>query len=67
MAMLDFRELFTESKELKDFVIKKARIGMNDGAQFGKEGEGFQRMNFACSRVLVKEACERIKKAINLE
>jgi cystathionine beta-lyase len=32
-----------------EFFIKEARVALNDGANFGKGGEGFLRLNFACS------------------
>jgi cystathionine beta-lyase len=51
--------------QLKKFMVEKAGVGMNDGATFGKEGEGFQRMNLACPRAILKKALENIKKAVD--
>ncbi|MBN2173566.1 MAG: PatB family C-S lyase [Bacteroidales bacterium] len=64
MIWLDFRELKMNDRELKDFIILKARLGLNDGPTFGPGGDGFQRMNVACPQALVKEAMHRLEKAI---
>jgi cystathionine beta-lyase len=65
MAWMDFRELGMKDKELKRFLVTKAKVGMNDGTAFGPGGSGFMRMNFACPHVVLKEALDRIKKAIH--
>ncbi len=47
-----------------DFFLKKAKVALNDGKEFGRGGEGFVRLNFACPRKLLKEALERISGAL---
>jgi cystathionine beta-lyase len=47
-----------------DFFLKNARVGLNDGAEFGKSGENFVRMNFACPRKILSIALDRIKVAL---
>lgn len=64
LVMLDFRELGLSNEALRKLLIEKAGVGMNDGASFGKEGDGFQRMNVACPRSVVEKALSNIKKAI---
>ena len=64
LVMLDFRELGLSNDELKKLMIKKAGVGMNDGASFGKEGDGFQRMNVACPSAVLEKALHNIEKAI---
>lgn len=64
LAWLDCRELGMEPKALKEFFITQARVGMNDGAMFGDDGAGFQRLNFACPRSLLKEGLQRIENAV---
>lgn len=61
LLWLDFSALPFTHKELWDKMIKEARIAMNDGIIFGKEGEKFLRMNLACPKKCVKEALEKIK------
>ena len=65
MAWLDFRELNMEGDDLKSFIINKARVGFNDGRTFRDGGEGFQRMNLACPKPVLKEALNRLEKAVN--
>jgi cystathionine beta-lyase len=47
-----------------EFFLKEARVGLNDGTTFGGGGEGFVRLNFACTWVLLTLALERMKSAI---
>jgi len=64
LVMLDFSELGLSNEALKKLLIEKAGVGMNDGASFGKEGDGFQRMNVACPRAVVEKALTNIEKAV---
>ena len=64
LALLDCRGLGLEPAALNDFFLKKARVYFSDGAMFGKELEGFVRMNFACPRSVLAEALERIERAV---
>ncbi len=45
-------------------MLKKAKVWLNDGAEFGSGGAGFQRLNLACSRSVLAEALQRIELAI---
>jgi cysteine-S-conjugate beta-lyase len=65
LIWLDFRELGLNNKELKEFIIEKAGIGLNDGPSFGPGGDGFQRINIALPRQCLIEAMERLEKAVN--
>jgi cystathionine beta-lyase len=47
-----------------EFFLKHARVALNDGARFGKGGEGFVRLNFGCPRVTLEEALNRMKEAL---
>ena len=64
MVWLDCNQLPLEMEKLKDFFTLNAGIGLNDGITFGKEGFGFQRLNFACPKTLLMEGLERIEKAV---
>jgi cystathionine beta-lyase len=46
-----------------EFFLRKARVAFNNGASFGKGGEGFVRLNFGCSRATLEEALRRMAKA----
>ncbi|NMF00136.1 MalY/PatB family protein [Aneurinibacillus aneurinilyticus] len=64
LGWLDFREFGFSAGELKRFIVEEARLGFNDGASFGTGGEGFQRINFGCSRAVLEEAMLRLEKAV---
>lgn len=62
---LDFREIFTDTKEMFNSITKNSGIGMNAGHWFGREGALFMRMNIATSPEKVKKAILSIIKAGN--
>ncbi|MTT33086.1 putative C-S lyase [Terrilactibacillus sp. BCM23-1] len=64
LAWVDCRKLGLNRKELEQFMIREAKVGFNQGAMFGGEGEGFVRFNLACPRQIVKEALTRLEQAI---
>ena len=64
MIWLDFRGLGLSAQELEDLIIHKAGLWLDSGAIFGKVGQGFQRMNIATSRSILKEALGKIKVAV---
>jgi len=45
------------------FFLEKARVALNDGASFGRGGEGFVRLNFGCPRSTLVEALDRMARA----
>ncbi len=61
LIWLDCRELGLDGDALRDFFVRRAGVGFNEGRVFGTGGEGFMRMNVACPRATVKRALERIK------
>lgn len=64
LALLDCRGLGLEPASLSDFFLKKARVYFSVGTTFGRELEGFVRINFGCPRALLLEALERIERAV---
>jgi Bifunctional PLP-dependent enzyme with beta-cystathionase and maltose regulon repressor activities len=65
---LDFRAYGLTKEELEAFLLHEAKVWFNQGYIFGREGEGFARMNIACPRSLVEKALLRIKAAtLNLK
>jgi cystathionine beta-lyase len=64
MIWLDCRKLGMTGKELSDFFIWKAKVGMNEGSSFGPGGEGFMRMNLATSFEKIKTAMKQIGEAV---
>ena len=63
LAWLDFREAGVEGNPHK-FLLKEAKVAVNDGPSFGQGGEGFVRLNFGCPRATLVEGLERIRAAL---
>ena len=63
LAWLDCRQAGMEGNPY-EFFLKEARVALNDGATFGRAGEGFVRLNFGCPRHILEEALVRMKNAI---
>jgi cystathionine beta-lyase len=61
---VDFSALGIDHKILDDIIKKDAKVGLDAGTKFGESGAGFQRINIACPQAILKEALERIHKAI---
>ncbi|HUX49999.1 MAG TPA: MalY/PatB family protein [Spirochaetia bacterium] len=67
IAWLDFRAFGLTDDELSRRLMSVARVRLNEGRQFGAEGSGFQRLNFACPRALLEEGLSRIASAFRHE
>lgn len=65
LAWLDFRAFGLDKEALWNRMLHKARVATDNGPMFGLkgEGDGFQRLNFACSRARLEEALNRIADA----
>lgn len=64
LIWLDFRGLGLCERELEDLIVNKARLWLDSGSIFGKAGAGFERINIATSRTVLKEALDRIRDAV---
>lgn len=64
LIWLDFRGLGLEEEEIEDLIVNKAGLWLDSGSMFGSSGEGFQRINIACPRSILKEALHRLGKAV---
>lgn len=60
LVWLDFRKTGMSAKEINDMIVNKAKLWLDDGEMFGECGAGFERINIACPRSVVKEALTRI-------
>jgi cysteine-S-conjugate beta-lyase len=63
LAWLDCRNAGLDHNP-QQFFLEKARVAMNNGAAFGRSGEGFVRLNFGCPRSMLVEALDRIKNSL---
>ena len=64
MIWLDCRKFGMTGKELHNFFVNRAGVGMNEGSTFGPGGEGFMRMNVATTHQTVMKAMEQIERAV---
>ncbi len=62
LAWLDCRE--TGLEKPFHFFLKEAKVALVEGREFGRGGEGFVRLNFACPRKTLEEALERMSAAL---
>jgi cystathionine beta-lyase len=60
LLWLDFRGTGLSHEEVGRRLVEGARLGLNDGLEFGPEGRGFRRMNVGTPRAVVREAMERL-------
>jgi cystathionine beta-lyase len=65
LVWLDCRELGMDPKALNRFMVEKARLALNDGTMFGPGGEGFQRINIACPRAILRKALQQLEDAVH--
>lgn len=64
LVWLDFRELGLTEEEREDLIVHKAGLWLDSGVMFGPTGEGFERINIACPRAILKKALTKLEKAI---
>jgi cystathionine beta-lyase len=65
LIWLDFNEYGMNDKELFQFTINEAKVGLNNGGKFGTGGDGWLRINIACPRKILEEALQRLEKAFS--
>jgi len=61
---IDFRGYGFDSERLMDLLVNEAKVALNNGRNFGTEGEGFARINIGTDRAVLREALENIAGAI---
>jgi cystathionine beta-lyase len=64
LVWMDFRKLGMTEEEREDLVVNKAKLWLDSGSMFGKDGEGFERINIACPRATLKKALEQLEAAL---
>ncbi|ABS34090.1 MalY/PatB family protein [Clostridium botulinum] len=65
LVWLDCRELGMSNEELRDFMIHKVGLGLNEGCSFGRSLSGYMRLNAACPRSVLEQALKQLKEAID--
>lgn len=61
LLWLDFQGTNLKHKEIKNKLLKEAKVALNDGITFGKNGKYFFRLNVALPKDELKIALKRIK------
>ena len=64
LVWLDCRALGLEHEALKRLFVEKAGLALNEGAMFGREGEGFMRLNVGTSRRVLEQAMNQLETAV---
>ena len=64
LLWLDISKISDNSATFADEVRRRTGLYLSNGAQYGKGGESFLRMNIACPRAFVQDGLERLKRAV---
>jgi cystathionine beta-lyase len=64
LAWMDCRGLGMDAEALDDFMLTRARLWLDKGQKFGREGHGYMRVNLGCPRTTVEEAVDRLVAAV---
>ncbi|HHV10921.1 MAG TPA: pyridoxal phosphate-dependent aminotransferase [Clostridiales bacterium] len=65
LIWLDFSALGLSHKDMKELITTKAKLWLDAGQMFGKNGFGFERINIACPREILKLALDQLARAVN--
>ncbi len=64
LAWLDCREMGLTNHQLRKFFVQEAKLGLNAGLSFGREGSGFMRLNFAVSSDKMSSIIKQLQNAL---
>ncbi|MEX2221565.1 MAG: MalY/PatB family protein [Candidatus Rokuibacteriota bacterium] len=64
LAWLDCRGAGRAAADPFTFFLERAKVAFNDGALFGRGGQGFVRLNFGSPRSILTEGLERMRRAL---
>jgi len=64
LAWLDLRDTGLDEAEAVHLLQDRAEVGLEKGTDFGPEGRGFQRLNFAMPRALLEPGLVRMRAAL---
>ncbi|MGE3538002.1 MAG: MalY/PatB family protein [Candidatus Tectimicrobiota bacterium] len=64
LSWLDCRHAGIPQNDPYTFFLERARVALNNGADFGPGGGGFVRLNFGCTRATLLQALERMREAL---
>jgi cysteine-S-conjugate beta-lyase len=64
LVWVDCSALHQSSKAIADLLLENEKLWVNAGTLYGPGGEGFMRLNIACSRQLLVEGLNKIKNSL---
>jgi len=64
LAWLDLHEYGLIEAEMNRMLIDKAGVVLNKGSIYGKEGDGYFRLNFACPRQILEKALIQMERVL---
>lgn len=65
LVWLNCRSLNLPQEALVDLFVNQAHLALNDGSIFGREGEGFMRLNVGSPRAILEQAMNQLRDAVN--
>ena len=65
LCWFDCRCFGMDGQTLAKFLVEKAQLFLDDGYIFGPSGDGFERINLACTRKVLEDALHRFKAAMD--
>ncbi|MCH4157333.1 MAG: pyridoxal phosphate-dependent aminotransferase [Acidaminococcaceae bacterium] len=65
LLWLDFRALGLDEAQREALLLQKAKVWLDSGAMFGKDGDGFERWNITCPRVTLKQGLQALAAAVH--
>lgn len=65
LLWIDCRNLHHTDEELQELLLKKGKLALEPGNKYGPGGEGFVRLNFACSQKVLMDGLNRLKTAFS--
>ncbi len=66
LLWIDISKLGTGSREYAGFLRDKTGLFLTDGIHYGKNGDGFVRLNIACPRSTLEDGLNRLKEGTRL-
>lgn len=65
LAWLDCRALQLSEEKRLDLIRNRAKLWLDTGSMFGPEGNGFERVNAACTRKTLTQALRQLRDAVS--
>jgi cysteine-S-conjugate beta-lyase len=65
LVWLDCSALGLSDRELEELIVNKAHLWLDAGSLFGQRSGQFERVNIACPRALLKQACAQLAHAVD--